>query len=436
MTKKTNKPSNFTYASFSFGCRVNQAEIEVINSRLSEAGFIYNEAKPDIYIINTCAVTNKAEREARQHIYQVKRRFPNVWLVVTGCSATYWNKNNQFSDLPIDLLVNNKNKENLVAILKSSKLQPPLSHLVGGHGQMSDKYIKSNRVFIKIQDGCHRFCTYCIVSFLRGLPKSAPIDKIISHINSLNNNIKEVILTAINTEAYGKDTGENFIDLLKNAIDKTVIPRISIGSIHPWSVDKDFFKFYQNYKDRKRLINFFHIPLQSGSDKVLELMKRGYKSSEFMEKLHILQQINSYALIATDVIVGFLGEDQKEFENTYNFLKKSPISKFHIFKYSKRAGTAADYLSRRTKEPDFKYKSERAKRLKKLGEEKYAKFVKSLIGLSSTALFLENKNKEYQKALLENQVPLWIKTTKNLNGEIRNIKIESYKNSLLFGKII
>ncbi len=427
-----------TFASFSFGCRVNQAEIEAMNLRLAEADFKYDEKAPDIYIINTCAVTNKAEREARQKIYQLRRKFPKIYLVVTGCSATHWNKLKRYQTLPVDLFLTNKDKDEaankLIALFDRGDHQEA-QRIVYSRSNF-DKMQSSGRALIKIQDGCHRFCSYCIVPYLRGLPKSTPIEKIVSRITSLDSNTKEVILTAINTEAFGQDTGENFTDLLRAVIEKSNIPRISMGSVHPWSVDEKFLDFYKKYASRKRLVNFFHIPLQSGSDKVLELMKRGYKSSEFEEKLARLQKINPQALIATDVIVGFLGENDKEFENTYQFLKKSPISKFHIFRYSKRTGTAADYLSRRIKEPDQSVKIKRAKKLRQLGDKKYNKFINGLVGLSMTALFLGNKKEEHSQALLENQVPIWIKTSKNLNGEIRNVIIESHKNSLLFGKII
>jgi len=431
------KNKQISFFSFSFGCRINQAETEAINLRLIEAGLVFCAANPNIYIINTCAVTGKAEREARQHIYQIKRKFPKTYLVVTGCSATFWMKNNTFKDMPVSLFISNKNKENTVKqIIQNYSLLDSAVYDRSGHKETQNKYLLSNRYFIKIQDGCQRFCSYCIVPYLRGLPKSKKISEIINEINKLDSGTKEVILTAINTEAYGLDTGEKFTDLISEVVGKTKIPRISFGSINPWSVDNNLYKVFLKYKKINRLLNFFHIPLQSGSDKVLKLMKRGYTSDEFKDKLGILKKISPLPLIATDVIVGFLGEGDKEFKETYKFLKDSPIDKFHVFKYSIRKGTAADYLSRKIKEPSMQIKKQRANQLLALGEKKYDKFIEKLIGVKSTVLFLNKTKDGYRQALLENQVPIWIKTSKNLNGQIKNIQVESKKNGCLFGKII
>jgi len=431
------KNKQISFFSFSFGCRVNQAETEAINLRLIEAGLVFCEANPNIYIINTCAVTGKAEREARQYIYQIKRKFPNTYLIVTGCSTTFWMKNNMFKNLPVSLFIDNKNKENIVKlVMQNYSLLHSATYNRSGWISAKNKFTVSNRSFVKIQDGCQRFCSYCIVPYLRGLPKSKKIKKIVDEINGLNLETKEVILTAINTEAYGLDTGEKFTDLISEVVEKTEIPRISFGSINPWSVDSNLYKVFNKYKKTNRLLNFFHIPLQSGSDKVLKLMKRGYTSGEFEDKLKILKKINPLSLIATDVIVGFLGEGNQEFEETYKFLEHSPISKFHVFKYSIRKGTAADYLSRTIKEPSIEIKKQRVNELLKLSNEKYDQFIKKLIGIKSTALLLNKTKDEYSEALLENQVPVWIKTSKNLNGQIKNVQVESKKNGSLFGKII
>jgi len=433
---------NKTFFSYSFGCRVNEAEKEALDRRLTEAGFSFTGIDPSIYILYSCAVTGKAERETRQHIYQVRKKYPKTKLIVTGCSATYWKKNMKNIKLPIDLIVDNKNKKNLEKIILRGLPSRATADLVGRQGfgvtiQITSKFLKSGRAMIKIQDGCQRFCSYCIVPYLRGLPKSFFIKDIVKEINGLES-IQEVILTAINTEAFGYDTKENLIDLIEAVINKTNVPRISFGSIHPWSIDRKFIDYYRSIKSKNRLANFFHVPLQSGSDKILELMKRDYTAKDFAWKINAIKKVNPFALVATDVIVGFLGETGGEFQKTYEFLEKTPIDRFHIFRFSSRSNTAAYHMKERLSEapPDVKVK--RAKALADLSHKKYSQFLQLLAdnNYRSRALFLDKFEGEYQQALLDNHVTVWVKTDKSLTGKMKNIQIEKLKEDRLFGELI
>jgi len=369
--------------------------------------------------------------------------------------------------------------------------------------KQTSKFLSSGRLLIKIQDGCQRFCTFCIVPYLRGLPKSRKIEEIVEEINNtyhstlqiekskikdnsfsynlhchsefisesqkkipkptcrqarqVQNDIKtqtpisEVILTAINTEAFGLDTGESFIDLIEKVLENTNIPRLSFGSIHPWSITPQFINFYQKISTTNRLVNLFHIPLQSGSNTILSFMKRGYKSEEILEKLYALQKINPLALLATDVIVGFLSETEKQFEETYSFLEKSPLVKFHIFRFSKRKNTAAYYMAKNTKEPTEEEKKKRAKALAELSAKKYQQFLEKNLNRLSTALILNKQENGFFEALLDNQLPILInknslfchsrksgnlKSNKNqlIPGNIIKVKVEKIKNGRLMGK--
>ncbi len=425
-----------TFISFSFGCRLNQAEKEALDAKLLSSGWQINQTSPEVIIINTCAVTAKAEREARQLIYQLKRKFPEARLVITGCAATYWQKNRLYSNLPIDLAVVNKNKEKLVKTLISSAPRQSNTDLVGLYEDVADKFLRSGRLLVKIQDGCHRFCSYCIVPYLRGLPRSYHVNDIVSQINRIQPSPREVILTAINTESYGQDTKEKLTNLIKEILKETAIPRISFGSIHPLSLTDNFLKLYQKNLTHGRLVNFFHVPIQSGSNKILDLMKRGYQKEEINERVNKLARINSQALIATDIIVGFLGETDKDFAETYDFLKKSLISKFHLFKFSIRNNTAAFHLAKRLPQSSPKTKLERSRALSRLGLEKYQRFLRRQVGRNSTVLFLEKKEGEYQEGLLDNQVPVLVKTDKNRLGTISNVRIIEFKNGRLFAKIV
>ncbi len=444
-----------TFYTYSFGCRVNQAEKEVIDAEMQDKGYVLCVNRPDIAIINTCAVTHKAEREAKQLIYKLKRDKPDGQIVVTGCSATYWKKNSLLEGLPVDLVIDNINKEFLVKLLQNRlscqalseppRLVPDFAKATTGK-QGGDKYLNSGRALIKIQDGCQRFCSYCIVPYLRGTPKSEKIKSILLIISSyakasedkhnLGLGIKEVIFTAINTEAFGLDTGEKLITLIDQTIEVTKIPRISFGSIHPWSINEEFLNYYKKILPLKRLVNFFHIPIQSGSNKILSLMKRGYAQEEVMKKLQSIKRLNKFTLIATDVIVGFLDETDRDFQETYDFLEKSPISKFHIFRFSSRDNTAAYYMKKNLKEPSSAIKLKRAKKLSDLGKKKYEDFLKLNVGRTSSVLFLNTVVDGYREGLLDNQLPIYVKTIKNLNGQIKNVEIIEYKKGKLFGRIV
>lgn len=428
-----------TFASFSFGCRVNQAEKEQIDRFLLANGFSLSQKNPFLYIINTCAVTQKAEREARQLIYQIRRKFPKIKIVITGCAATKWNL--EKSGIPaVDYLIVNTDKEQ-VANLINKFVSDEIIKKYGATGKISipselnDKFVSSGRLLVKIQDGCQRFCTYCIVPLLRGKPKSKKIKEIIGQING-EKYIQEAILTAINTEAYGLDTGESFIRLLTTIMTKTSILRISLGSINPWSLTEDFFAFYKKVLPQKRLVDFFHIPLQSGSNKTLKLMKRGYTWEEFEEKVNRIHDLNPMAFLATDVIVGFLDETDRDFNDTYTFLKDSPISKFHVFRYSPREKTTAYLMSKNHKNIDEVTKMRRAKILSDLGKKKYNSFLEKHVGKTFPALFLVNQKDGYRQALLSNQVPAWVKTGKNLAGKIEGVEVGAMKNNQLLGRLV
>lgn len=428
------------FDSYSFGCRVNEAEKIAMDRQMIRAGFLQDKLSPDVYIINSCAVTAKAEREARQLILMLKRANPEIKMVVTGCSATYWKKNSLWKDIPIDLLISNIDKDYLVTLIKkrfSIKSVPvQLDQL---NEAKYDKFLSSGRVMIKIQDGCHRFCSYCIVPYLRGTPKSRKIDEVVADITQYNRypyKLQEAIFTAINTEAFGRDTGESLIQLIDTSLSTTDIPRISFGSIHPWSINDDFIKYYKKVSSNPRFSSFFHVPLQSGSDKMLRLMKRDYKKDEILEKLNQLQNINPLALIATDIIVGYLDESDMDFQDTYSFLEESPINKFHVFRFSVRQNTAAYYERKRLKEPSATEKAKRAIALSDLSTRKFKKFLAKQTGTTSLALFIGEVNEGFQKAILNNQILTWIKTDVSLRGKMKRVKITGLSKNILKGRII
>lgn len=428
------KPKTFT--SYAFGCRVNQAEKEELDRQLLSKGYQYDESSPDIYIINTCSVTNKAEREVRQHINQVRKRFPHAHIIITGCAATNWLKRG-IQHPPVDHIIDNTHKEFLAEIIQKRipfslhKKRDKLLSL-----QKQDKYLNSKRMILKIQDGCHRYCSYCIVPYLRGMPRSVPVHTITQKIHDVQDYIQEVILAAINTEAYGYDTNESCIDLIQSVLHETHIRRLSFGSIHPWTITDAFLSYYQTLAQSPRFVDFFHIPLQSGSDKILGLMKRNYTRDELRKKLHHIKQINTFAFIGTDIIVGFLDETDKDFDHTYTFLEHAPIDKFHVFRYSQREHTAAGYMAKRLKEPTPEQKLKRSQALISLGKQKYYAFLEKHIGQTTEALVLEKSVKNYRQGLLSNQVPVVISNISVAPGSIQQVKIEKIQYDFLVAKPI
>ncbi len=424
------------FYSFSFGCRVNEAEKEALDQKLLEKGFVYDEKNPQIYIINSCAVTEKATREARQLIYKLKRQNPQLKIVLTGCAATYWLKNKLYQNLPVEIIADNLQKNFLADLIEKRIKRKNHQQVLNLKNIPTSKFLSSGRVMIKIQDGCQRFCSFCIVPYLRGLPKSKTINQIIKEIKNYQNQIAEVILTAINTEAFGFDTKEKFTDLIKAVLKKTSVPRLSFGSIHPWSLNEDFFNFYQKYYDSQRLVHFFHIPLQSGTNKILSLMKRGYQRQEIEEKIFAIYKLNPFALLATDIIVGFLEETEKDFEETYRFLEKTPIVKFHVFRFSKRKNTAAYFMAKKLKEPTDEEKEKRSEALRLLSQKKFFQFQQKNLHRVGLALVLNKKTKGLTTALFENQLPILLQEDKNLTaGKIIPVKISLLKNHQLFAKI-
>jgi threonylcarbamoyladenosine tRNA methylthiotransferase MtaB len=412
---------NKTFATYTFGCRVNEAETFSLSDDLINSGLIENLLKPDFYIINSCAVTGKAEKEVRQYLHQLRNKFPRTKIVLTGCAATLWKKQNRIPDV-VDYCIENSQKTRIKNLLLNTN-----NIKTGGNKNLNfkDKFYTSGRLMIKIQDGCSRNCSYCIVPSLRGNPESRRISEIVTNIKIYEKNISEIILTAINTEFFGKENNESLTELVDTILLETKIPHISFGSINPWSITPEFLKWYENNSDNNRLVHFFHIPIQSGSNSMLKRMHRGYSIETIKDNLDKLHNINPLALIGTDIIVGFPGETKNEFQDTYNYLEQSPISKFHVFRYSVREGTLAEKLEKDLPKISVEIKHKRADSIRALGEKKYQKYLKSLSGKTLPVLFLVHRKNGFQEALTNYQTPLMIKSKPIKPGTIQDLKINS-----------
>lgn len=422
---------NFTV--ITFGCRVNAAESTVLETKLQKLGFTRSSIdKARVIIINSCAITKRAVRQIRQTVNQIKNRNKNVYIVVTGCASTAWDKQGIIPK-NIDLLVNNQNKTNIANIL-NQKFKSFTKPQALANGKF-DKFLNSSRLMVKVQDGCDYFCTYCIVPYLRGRSLSLDSENIIKYINlaSKKTTINEVILTGINLGLYRTEETPDFTDLVKQVLINTNISKISFGSLYKENLTDEFIDLYQS-KYKYRLTKYLHIPIQSASDKILSLMHRRYNLESFGERILLLHKKVPDALLATDVIVGFYEESDKDFTDTYEYLAKSPFVRAHIFKYSKREFTAGFYLAKKFKEPSFEVKKNRSLLLHQLFEKKLSAFKGNLVGKAFPVLIIKQK-KDSLLGFLANGLEVVIPTKKRLDNVFVDVKIIAIKNSILIGKI-
>ena len=370
------------------GCRLNEAETETwANGYQARGHHITTEANnADLLVINTCAVTREAVKKSRQMIRRTQRGNPNAKLVVTGCYASL-NKDLVKDIDSIDLLVSNQDKDQLVDIsLKQLDINStPATFTTPGESAIFQR--GRNRAFIKIQDGCRYRCTYCIVTIARGEERSRPAKDITYEINTLHaQGIQEAVLTGVHVGGYGSDIDSSLYQLIKQILDVTEIPRIRLASVEPWDLPNNFFSLFAN----KRLMPHMHLPLQSGDDQLLKRMARRCKTTDFETMIsHARRKVEGFNL-TTDVIVGFPGESEQEWQNSYDYIKRIGFSHIHIFTYSARSGTKAATMQTTVDRPTQKFRSQR---LHELSLEMRKHFLQEHIGQTRPVLW-ETKNEQ------------------------------------------
>jgi threonylcarbamoyladenosine tRNA methylthiotransferase MtaB len=324
------------------GCRLNEAELETWAQAFQKSG---HHITPDaqaanLVVLNSCAVTMDAARKSRQLIRRIHRDNPSAKLVVSGCYATL-NEAEAAAMMGVDLVVNNRDKHQLVEKTLSELNMDAMPSLSTEPGETSLFTRGRQRAFVKVQDGCRYRCTFCIVTIARGEEQSRPVQDIISEINHLHQQgISEVILTGVHLGGYGSDLNLNLADLIKTILAETDVPRLRLGSLEPWEFSDDFFSLFQN----PRLMPHLHLPLQSGSDAVLRRMARRCKTAEFADIAAQLRAAIPHFNITTDIIVGFPGESEQEWQDSLAFIQYVGFGHIHIFSYSKREGTKAANL--------------------------------------------------------------------------------------------
>lgn len=438
-------------AFYTLGCKVNQYETNAMEQQFKNCGYdiVKNTEIADIYVINTCTVTNVAERKSRQMLRRVKEINENSILIVCGCYAQVAEKElEQIPEIDIILGINEKNK--IVEIVEKyikSKDAETLEQVsdVASQKEFLDfgdvTYTEKNRAVVKVQDGCNMFCTYCLIPYARGRIRSRKIESVVSEITQIaKTGIKEVVITGIHVESYGKDFDDisdkkiRLIDLLEaiNKIDG--IERIRLSSLEPNVIDEEFI---QRLLKLNKICDHFHLSLQSGCDSTLRRMNRKYTTQTYKKAVQLLRENYPEVKLTTDVIVGFPGETNEEFDSTYKFLKEIKFYRMHVFKYSKRRGTPAEKMPNQV---DGNIKEQRSRTLIQLSNECENSYNESYIGKNVKVLFEEFED-GYFRGHTTNYMMVNVKgeakDEKTFVNQILNVKIESNNETTreLIGKV-
>ncbi len=418
-----------------FGCKVNQYETQEMSELLVKAGFTITTSPTlaDIIIVNSCTVTAEGVRKVRQTVRKLKKNNMNAVMVLTGC-ASQAEPDVIINDLPeIDVLMGNRNNTDIVNILKKyfenkTTLNAHICHSRDDDfiGTGITKFDGHTRAFLKIQDGCDRYCSYCLIPYARGFSRSKPLEDIDSELKALNENgYKEIVFVGINLSDYGKGTEHSLPDALALAEKYDNIKRIRLGSLEPDHITREMIKKLANLN---KLCPQFHISLQSGSDSVLKKMNRHYTANEYKVLTENLRDVFPDATITTDILTGFPTETEEEFLETVEFAKTIKFEKAHIFPYSVREGTKAAKLPQLTNA----IKENRAKILTDITNETRKEYLKQQIGKTVNVLF-ETDKEDYSEGYTENYTPVRIYDNIKRSGEILEVKITDAKDDYCIG---
>lgn len=425
-----------TVALRSLGCKVNAYETEGMQQILQQKGYsiVPFDKKADIYIVNTCSVTNIADQKSRQMLHRAKKTNPEGIVVACGCYVQTGKERLEI-DPAVDIIVGNNEKKNIAEILEdyyasleenascnTFSVVPNMDEESDYEEMRVDVPSEHTRSFVKIQDGCNRFCTYCVIPYARGRIRSRLIEDVVGEVTALAaNGCKEIVITGIHISSYGLDRGEcELLDLLKRLNLIEGIERIRLGSLEPGIITEEFAK---GIRGLEKVCPHFHLSMQSGTDSVLKRMNRHYTAAEFYEKTQILRAVYDSPAITTDVIVGFPGETQEEFEQTLEFVKKIDFYELHVFKYSRRDGTVAARMPDQIPEKD---KNSRSEALIALGNEMSLAYRQKKIGKSVSVLIEEIKEINGKK--------YWIgHTPEYIKAAVEYEKGTDLENKLIFG---
>lgn len=433
------------------GCKVNAYETEAMEQILKKAGYEIVDFGPgaDIYIINTCTVTNIADRKSRQMLHKAKKMNPDAIVVAAGCYAeTGENRINE--DDTIDIIVGNNKKRDILSILEEyygkndaksirEKVDAriDINHTSEYEEMTLEQMHQHTRAYIKVQDGCNQFCSYCIIPYARGRVRSRKLKDIKKEVIAIaGKGFKEVVITGIHVSSYGVDFGENkerLIDVIETAASVDGIERVRLSSLEPRIITKEFMERLSSIKE---ICPHFHLSLQSGCDSVLKRMNRKYTTSEYLEGCRCIRNIFPDAAITTDIIVGFPEETETEFDTTLNFAKEVGFAEMHVFKYSKRQGTVAAAMENQV---DDAVKADRSRKLIELEYELRKDYRNRFIGESKEVLFEQSEiidSTQYYTGFTKEYVKVATVSEKDLTNRIIDVKVkEMYNHEILLAEM-
>lgn len=413
------------------GCKVNAYETEAMQQLLEENGYEIVPFKEgaDVYIINTCTVTNMADRKSRQMLHRAKKMNPDAIVVAAGCYVQAKEASGEI-DESIDIVIGNNKKKDLIQILDGfyekkqgqNKAVIDINHTHEYEEMHLNKTAEHTRAYIKVQDGCNQFCTYCIIPFARGRVRSRAKEDVVREVTELAaNGYQEVVLTGIHLSSYGVDLeNENLLSLILAVNEIEGIKRIRLGSLEPRIITEDFVKTISGLE---KMCPHFHLSLQSGCDETLRRMNRRYTSEEYYEKCMLLRKYFAHPALTTDVIVGFPGETEEEFEKSKVFIDKVDFYETHIFKYSKRQGTKAAVMPNQVPEPE---KTKRSNTLLALDERNRKAYEEQFSGKETEILVeeqMEKDGKTYWIGHTKEYIRLAILSDENLSGRLLKVTV-------------
>ena len=416
---------------YTLGCKVNSYESEFVADLFKKAGYELCDFNSvcDIYVINTCTVTNGSDAKSRKIIREAIRNNPSACIVAMGCFIE--SSKDSLID-GINICIGNKDKSKIVELVESyMKEHTNINHIVELDKEFEDMEIENfgsrTRAFVKVQDGCENYCTYCIIPYVRGKCRSKKLDTVVEEVTKLvSNGYKEVVLTGIHTGSYGVDLGLDFADLLEALIKIDGLERLRISSIEATELND---RVIDIIKNSKIICNHLHIPLQAGSDKVLKLMNRKYDLEYFKNKIEELRKVKPDLAVSTDIIVGFPGEGEEEFLNTLRFSDEIKFSKIHVFPYSERRGTPAVKFKEKVSESD---KKDRVRRLIALSEKLEVEYMSKFIDKNVSVLVEEYKD-GYSYGHTSNYLYVKVKGLFN-KEEIIEVKIKDVEYPYVVGE--
>lgn len=411
------------------GCRLNFSETGSIAQGFSERGYEVVDFghQADVVFLNTCTVTDGADSTCRNLIRKAQASSPEAKIVVAGCYAQMEaEKIKQMQG--VDLILGTSEKYKVFDYLDSEEnLQIHIdksSEFWGAATTLSDTH---TRAFLKIQDGCNYVCSFCIIPFARGRSRAISVADALREAKALaGQGFKEIVLTGVNIGEYEASSGEKLVDLVKAVVELPGIERLRLGSVEPNTITRELL---EALKASGKYQDHFHIPLQSGSDSILSSMRRKYSIAQYREILAMVQEYFPNAAFGADIIVGYPGESEEEFLETFNFLRSGPITHFHIFPYSKRKNTTAAKLENHIQTT---VKKDRVKTLMMLGEAKLDEFSQAMVGLETEVLF-EAEVDGYWEGYSSNYLRVRVKSSRDLKNQIRAVNLTHFKGGKLFG---